>query len=256
MRLFDMHCHLSLMANGENVAQQAASCELTLLDAGMLPSEFEAEQCRHASNGFVHVACGLHPWCITDELKDSEVECLIEQARSYPLIGEVGLDFSNAHVQNATRQAQIFERLVSACSTNAIEGRLISIHAVQSASNVLDIMDAYGSCQQANIIFHWFSGTGEDLTRARKLGCYFSINERMLQSRRGRAYAAQIEEGRLLLETDFPLKPERTCSAEEIRASLNAALEKLAQLRKTDAEALGERIAQTSKNLLASAGAR
>ena len=255
MRLFDMHCHLGLMTNGEEVAQQAKSCELTLLDTGVLPSEFEAEQRRHASSDSVHVACGLHPWRVTDTLKDGEIEQLIECARSYPLIGEVGLDFSNAHIQGATRQVQAFERLVTTCSINAIRGRLISIHAVQSASNVLDILEANGTCQQANVIFHWFSGTSEDLTRARKLGCYFSINERMLQSRRGRAYAAQIEEGRLLLETDFPLKSESACSAKEVCASLNATLKKLAQLRKADAEALGEHIAQTSKSLLAGATA-
>ena len=140
MRLFDMHCHLGLMTNGEEVAQQAKSCELTLLDTGVLPSEFEAEQRRHASSDSVHVACGLHPWRVTDTLKDGEIEQLIECARSYPLIGEVGLDFSNAHIQGATRQVQAFERLVTTCSINAIRGRLISIHAVQSASNVLDIL--------------------------------------------------------------------------------------------------------------------
>lgn len=252
MQLFDMHCHLGLMANGEDVAQQAKSCELTLLDTGVLPSEFETEQRRHAPNDSVYVACGLHPWWVTDTLKDSEIEQLIECARSYPLVGEVGLDFSNAHMQGSARQVQAFERLVTACSISAIRSRLISIHAVQSASNVLDILEANGTCQQANVIFHWFSGTGEDLTRARKLGCYFSINERMLQSRRGRAYAAQIEEGCLLLETDFPLEPGSMCTARQIWTSLNTTLEKLAQLRKTDAEALGEHIAQTSKRLLTS----
>lgn len=255
MQLFDMHCHLGLMANGEDVAQQAKSRELTLLDTGVLPSEFEAEQRRHAPNDSVHVACGLHPWWITDTLQDTEFEQLIKQARNYPLIGEVGLDFSNTHAQYAARQMRVFERLVSACSANKVEGRLLSIHAVQSTSNVLDILEANGTCQQANVIFHWFSGTGDDLTRARKLGCYFSINERMLQSRRGRAYAAQIEEKCLLLETDFPLKPGSMCTARQICTSLNTTLKKLAQLRKTDAEALGEHIAQTSKRLLTSATA-
>ena len=255
MQLFDMHCHLGLMANGEDVARQAKSCELTLLDTGVLPSEFKAEQHRHASNDSVHVACGLHPWWVTDTLQDTEFEQLIKQARNYPLIGEVGLDFSNIHAQYAARQIRVFERLVSACSVNKVEGRLLSIHAVRSASNVLDILEANDTCRTVNVIFHWFSGTGDDLTRARRLGCYFSINERMLQSRRGRAYAAQIEEERLLLETDSPLKPGSMCTARQICASLNATLEKLAQLRKTDAEALGGPIAQTSKRLLASATA-
>ena len=45
------------------------------------------------------------------------------------------------------------------------------------------------------------------------------------------------------------------CTARQICASLNTTLEKLAQLRKTDAEALGGLIAQTSKKLLTSASA-
>lgn len=255
MRLFDMHCHLELMANGEDVAQQAKSCELALLDTGVLPSEFETEQRRHASNDSVYVACGLHPWWVTDTLQDTEFEQLIKQTRNCPLIGEVGLDFSNAHSQYAARQTRVFESLISSCSANKVEGRLLSIHAVQSASNILDILEANDTCQKANVIFHWFSGTGDDLTRARRLGCHFSINERMLQSRRGRAYAAQIEEECLLLETDFPLKPGSVCTARQICASLNTTLEKLAQLRKTDTEALGGLIAQTSKRLLTSATA-
>ena len=107
--------------------------------------------------------------------------------------------------------------------------------------------------RQANIIFHWFSGTGEDLTRARRLGCYFSINERMLQSRRGRAYATQIKEEHLLLETDFPLKPNAVCSAKDIRSSLEATLGELAGLRKASKQALGEITAQTSEKLLTAA---
>ena len=75
----------------------------------------------------------------------------------------------------------------------------------------------------------------------------------MLQSRRGRAYATQIEEECLLLETDFPLEPGSMCTAQQICTSLNTTLEKLAQLRKTDAKELGGLIAQTSKRLLTSA---
>ena len=253
MRLFDMHCHLGLMTNGKEVAQQAKTCELMLLDTGVLPSEFTTEQHRHAANDSVHVACGLHPWWITDALEDAEIEELIERAGRCPLVGEVGLDFSSAHTQTAARQTQVFERLVKACSTSKIEGRLFSIHAVQSVSIALDMLEAHDMYRQAHIIFHWFSGTSEDLTRARRLGCYFSINERMLQSRRGRAYATQIEEEHLLLETDFPLKPNTACSAKDIRSSLEATLGELARLRKTSKQALGEIIAQTSEELLTAA---
>ena len=39
------------------------------------------------------------------------------------------------------------------------------------------------------------------------MGCLFSVNEFMLATRRGRAYARQIPTGQLLLETDLPAEP-------------------------------------------------
>ena len=53
-------------------------------------------------------------------------------------------------------------------------------------------------------IFHWFSGSSAQLKRARDLGCFFSVNAFMLQTKRGREYAKAIPLDRLLIETDLP----------------------------------------------------
>ena len=99
-------------------------------------------------------------------------------------------------------------------------------------------------------IIHWFSGTSDQLTRARRAGCYFSVNPRMLGSKRGRAYAQAIPADRLLLETDEPASAGAPWSAARVRKLLEETLAQLAALRGDDPAELRERIAQTSRTLL------
>ena len=84
------------------------------------------------------------------------------------------------------------------------------------------------------IIFHWFSGTSDELVRARNAGCYFSVNERMLASKRGREYTRQIPLDRLLLETDAPAEPNTETSAQSLIRSLTRTSERIASLKKCD----------------------
>ena len=101
-----------------------------------------------------------------------------------------------------------------------------------------------------SVIFHWFSGSSEEFARARRLGCYFSVSEHMLKSKRGREYARQLPEGRLLLETDAPPGLDAPYSAEALEASLTRALATIAEIRRVPQDALGHTIATTSAALL------
>ena len=96
----------------------------------------------------------------------------------------------------------------------------------------------------------WFSGASDDLHRAIKLGCFFSVGPRMLASRRGREYARQIPVSQLLLETDMPARAGDKLPAEVWRAELDNALSGIAQLKGIDRANLAERIASTSRELL------
>ena len=92
----------------------------------------------------------------------------------------------------------------------ASRGKVLSVHAVKSVGVALDLMESVGlvapgapqapqNPQGTAVIFHWFSGSGVELARAIECGCYFSINPRMLSTKRGRAYVQQIPEEKLLL---------------------------------------------------------
>lgn len=249
-RLFDMHCHLSAMANADEVALDAARLGISLINMSVSPADARAAE-RLAIHGNVRLARGLHPWWIADgKIGPDEMRLAADECAASRFVGEVGLDFSGARTKSADVQTGALETIVRTCQANAVEGRVVSIHAVRSAEAVLDILEAHGMAGGAACIMHWFSGTSDELVRARKLGCYFSVNDRMIATRRGREYARQVPSDRLLLETDAPTSFGRDGDAREIEARLLATAATLADLRGEEEERLLDRIARTSVELL------
>ena len=163
---------------------------------------------------------------------------LCEAAAQERYIGEVGLDFSARFAGSEPLQIQALIRLCDTLVQNSLAGRVISIHAVRSAGTVLDVLESHGllipNPDSPAIIFHWFSGTSDELAHARNAGCYFSVNERMLASKRGREYVQQIPLDRLLLETDAPAGPDAETSAQLLIRSLTRTTERIASLKNSD----------------------
>ena len=167
------------------------------------------------------------------------------------MIGEVGLDFSARFAGSEPLQIQALDRLCDALVQHPLAGRVISIHAARSAGTVLDALESYGlltpSPNSPVIIFHWFSGTSDELVRARNAGCYFSVNERMLASKRGREYARQIPLDRLLLETDAPAEPQADASARQLITSLKSASLHIAELKNCVVESAESIVLENSR---------
>lgn len=238
-RLFDAHCHLDLMAHPDAVADEATALGLGLFDCGVDPRDFAAAKTRGSHHPNIIVGVGLHPWWLADgRCGNAEIDLLCQIAVQERYIGEVGLDFSARFAGSEPLQIQTFDRLCDALVQHPLTGRVISIHAVRSTGTVLDVLESHGllipNSDSPVIIFHWFSGTSDELVRARNAGCYFSVNERMLASKRGREYARQIPLDRLLLETDAPAEPNTETSAQLLIRSLTRTSERIASLKKCD----------------------
>ena len=178
-----------------------------------------------------------------------------ELAAEAPLVGEVGLDFSPARSDAAGNQAQVraLTRICGAAAVGAGGGpagqRAISLHAVRSAGACLDVLEATGAAARCRCVMHWFSGSSDELGRALRLGCSFSVGERMLGTRRGREYAHQLPAARLLLETDLPDGAGQGVGAEGLLASLDRALTALAQVRGVDKDELAATLAANARTL-------
>ena len=238
-QLFDAHCHLDLMAHPDAVADEATALGMGLFDCGVDPRDFARAKKRACNRSNIFAGIGLHPWWLADgRCGTAEINLLCEVAAQERLIGEVGLDFSARFAGSEPLQIQAFDRLCDALVQHPLAGRVISIHAVRSAGTVLDALESFGlltlSPNSPAIIFHWFSGTSNEFVRARNAGCYFSVNERMLATKRGREYARQIPLDRLLLETDAPAEPQADASARQLIRSLTRTSERIASLKKCD----------------------
>lgn len=253
-RLFDAHCHLDLMAHPDAVADEATALGLGLFDCGVNPRDFSAANERACRQPGIIAGVGLHPWWLADgHCGFDEINLLCEVAAQERYIGEVGLDFSARFAGSEPLQIQALDRLCEALAQHPLTGRVISIHAVRSAGTVLDILESHGllipNPSSPVIIFHWFSGTSDELVRARDAGCYFSVNERMLASKRGREYVRQIPLDHLLLETDAPAEANTETSARQLADSLARASKVITQLKTRDAGSIESIILDNSRSI-------
>ena len=251
-QLFDAHCHLDLMAHPDAVADEATALGMGLFDCGVDPRDFARAKKRACNRSNIFAGIGLHPWWLADgRCGTAEINLLCEVAAQERLIGEVGLDFSARFAGSEPLQIQAFDRLCDALVQHPLAGRVISIHAVRSAGTVLDALESFGlltlSPNSPAIIFHWFSGTSNEFVRARNAGCYFSVNERMLATKRGREYARQIPLDRLLLETDAPAEPQADASARQLITSLKSASLHIAELKNCVVESAESIVLENSR---------
>ena len=256
--MLDAHCHLDFMSMHEAQAAARGAHErgLSCLSCTVEPRGYTKTHDLLVSCPGVVVGLGLHPWWLSDgSCTDSDVDLLVELVSSSAFVGEVGLDFSRRHEHARERQLEAFCRMAETVAERHLPHRVLSIHAVRSAGAALDVLERYSLAGKAappglSCIFHWFSGTSDELARARRAGCFFSVNEHMLATKRGREYARIIPEDRLLLETDAPPQLDAPWNAQDLEASLARTLDAVAAIRNVDSHDLGAHIAQTSLSLL------
>lgn len=267
--LIDTHCHLDFARNEEALAAAYAACG-GALSGTCDPRDYERVRTMLAPFApRVRVGLGLHPWWVADgACGEGEIALFERLAPSASLISEVGLDFQPRRAETRDTQIEAFERVCLAAARPLEEGkaagqcaagssaesprRVMSIHSSAAATCVLDVLERTGCLDACICIFHWFSGSQEELSRAIDAGCFFSVNERMLKTKRGRAYARTIPENRLLLETDFPGKPGTTAFAADVALRLERTMSLLAEARGADERSLATAIAAASERILLS----
>lgn len=236
--LFDMHCHVDFCDNPRMIIQQAREVGLHIFATTTTPRDFIHFEKIAAARPYIVAGIGAHPWYIADgSILDNDLQLLDELIQTHVLIGEIGLDFSPKRCSDTAKAHQIaaFESICNAAakaSQNDGHKRILSIHAVQAADTVHDILTKTTALKNCICIYHWFSGSGTILTQAVHDGCYFSVNQKMLATRRGKSYAQQIPATQLLLETDMPYEGQTNVLATDIALHLQHTLQELIKLRR------------------------
>lgn len=245
----DMHDHLGWFRDPVAVARAAAARGLGMLAVTVTPEEFLQLRPRLAGIESVRLAVGLHPWWVRDAT-DADTLCeLVGRAR---FVGEIGLDASPRRSSNWDAQLAAFERICAACASTSVPPapKVLSIHAVRAATAVLDVLERTGASERCRCVLHWFAGSSDELWRAVRLGCRFSLGERSLATRRGREYARILPADRLLTETDLPEGERARSSASDVVASLERAVSSIATARETSVEEVRRIVSANGAELL------
>lgn len=245
--VYDMHAHLGFYEDVTHGARELADLGVHALCATVTPAEYERVAAELAGARNVRVGVGLHPWWLADgRCNEADARRAAELAATSRYVAEVGLDFSHGRLACADVQVAALDAVLRSCEGG---GHVLSLHAVASADAVLDLLERHGTCENNDAIIHWFSGSGDELTRARRMGCLFSVNAFGLETRRGRSYATQIPAEQLLLETDLPGEGAHATEwpPERLATRLRKTLETICELRDED---VAPAIAATSRRLL------
>ncbi|MEG0374535.1 MAG: TatD family hydrolase [Raoultibacter sp.] len=248
VRRYDMHCHLDFFADTEKTVELVAESGNRFLSVTVTPEGYSRAARLFASSSQVRVGLGLHPWWIADgRCTVDDLVAFEALAKHAAFVGEVGLDFGKRCAGSESVQREAFGRVARACVDGAAQ--VISIHAVKAEDEVLDVLQRTGCLDESSCILHWFSGSSEQLARASKAGCYFSVGPRMLASKRGREYVKAIPRDKLLVETDAPSEP---ASSMEFQACEQLLSETLVQLDEILGNDILSQVERTSAELFGS----
>lgn len=195
-----MHCHLDLMPNMKEMIQESVNTNFGIIAVTTTPKAYmqEVEFCKKAPN--IKVAVGLHPQLIEERYNEHSI--VLDKIPKAKYIGEIGLDFNSGYVSSKAKQIEVFSSITKECSK--IGGKVLSIHSIKAAAAVIDILSMHRAIENNICILHWFTGNEAELKKAINLGCYFSINSKMLSTSGGKRVIQNAPEDRILVETDAP----------------------------------------------------
>lgn len=194
--MIDTHCHFDMMPNPEAYIRERERQGDIVIGMTNAPSHFQMgyQHVKHFKH--IRLALGFHP-LLAHELQEEMplIERLIGKT-SY--VGEIGLDFSREG--EATKDIQI-NSLKQILSILSDKNKIISVHSRKAEPTLLSLLKAY---HIKNVIFHWYTGDLSLVPEILNAGYYFSINEAMVSSVKGRRIIDMLPYNRILTETDSP----------------------------------------------------
>jgi TatD DNase family protein len=198
---FDSHCHVFESDEPEAEIERAREAGVNdMLVAGTDLATSRAAIALADRHG-MGAAAGVHPhessgW---NEGMAAAVEVLVAHPRVVA-VGESGLDFYREVSPHECQRAAFEAHIELARRT----GKALVVHTRASVGDALDALEEIGSPRR--VVFHCWSGDGDELQRALGIGAYISFagNVTFANAHDLRARAAQVPNDRLVIETDSP----------------------------------------------------
>jgi len=239
VRLIDTHCHLYLQEFNNDLADVVMRAIITgvekfylpSIDSSVLADLFKMEK---EYPGKCFAMAGLHPCSVNDNYKSElqQVENLL-QARQFPAIGEIGLDFywSTAFTH---QQYEAFEIQMQW----ALEKKLpIVIHTRNAMQQTIDFVKPFAA-KGLTGIFHCFGDSYENAAQIIDMNFYLGIGGVLTYKKSGLdKVMKKIDLAHIVLETDAPyLTPVPFRGKRNESSYIKIIAEKLAEIKSVSLE--------------------
>lgn len=242
--LVDFHCHLDLYADFEESVKSAEQAGVYTLSVTTTPRAWQRNLELTRGTHCIRAALGLHPQLIAEHHEEIKLwESYVHETR---YVGEVGLDAGSRYYRSLDLQKQVFQHILRVCAKAG--GKILSVHSIRAATQVLDMVESLLPRDRGQIVLHWFTGSPAEARRGIDLGCYFSINTAMLNSKRAIDLVTSIPSERILTETDGPFTQIRGRSARP--NDVKVAIDALANLWHSTPEAAAATVQSNLQKLL------
>jgi TatD DNase family protein len=226
--LYDVHAHIDLYNDRNSVISYIEDKKIYTIAVTNLPKLYKKYQDEYLSLKHIRFALGFHPELVLKYY--SQIDEFMKLLPHVKYIGEIGLDFSQGKSStDKDMQLEVFNKIILNCK-KYMEKKILSIHSRGAAKEAINIVNSY----HGKVIMHWFSGNMTDLNAAINDGYYFSINNQMIDSEKGRRIIEQVPIDRILTETDAPFS--RMTKSEYSLESINYVYNQLSFIKKIDYE--------------------
>lgn len=197
--MLDTHCHVDQFNYPHDILEDLRQANVETISVTNLPSHFIEGYPFYKGFKTIHPALGFHPLLVNPQKVDIETELKLFKKKIFEteFVGEIGLDFS-VPIKLHKKQIEIFEKIIK---ISASFDKITSIHSRKAEEEVLRVL-LKNNVRHA--ILHWFTGSISQAKRAEKEGYYFSINQKLVRTKKGRIIASCINPELILTETDAP----------------------------------------------------
>ncbi len=199
----DAHCHLDEFRNVKELVEAAKKKKVSKIVTNAVDLK-SMEKSVALAEEFKEIECalGLHPSNIlraTEGELDAGLRFIRDNIDRCVAIGEIGLDFKHAQEEEGKKkQGYYFAKQLKLAEEF---GKPVIVHSRLAVTKATEELP----CFKEKVLFHWFSGSSDELVKAIELGGFFSIGPAVEFDESIQRIALETPLDRLLSETDSPV---------------------------------------------------
>lgn len=241
--LIDTHCHLDLIKDIPLRINDEANLPIKTVAVTNTPAFYQHNIANFNDMHNIRIALGYHPEIIA--IYPNEIEKFMQLLPTTKYIGEIGLDGSKQYEQGFSLQVEVFTAIINAVAETG--SKILTVHSRNAVKQVIRVIREAQAHKNNKFILHWYTGDISSLKTAIDIGCYFSINHKMVSTQKGIEIIKQLPLERMLTETDAPF----TLGQNENRlSSLNQSITGIANIRQMDKKTIQSTIYNNFKDIL------